>query len=98
IFSRDWSSDVCSSDLVAPGEFRVGRAYAPFLSETVEALDVAGSKSWRSWISNEGAPRKPRPADLGSLESVLRPYQKAGFEWFRRSEERRVGIEGECAG
>src|SRR5207247_11151103 len=76
--TRDWSSDVCSSDLISWRALR-GKA----------ATDPGG----------EIAPRR------GRLQKAHRrggPGQRPDIRWLRlrrvshRSEERRVGKEGEC--
>src|SRR5690606_40313442 len=93
-FSRDWSSDVCSSDLISrdlalikvkasEGESRV---HVMQLVEVYRAriVDVAPE----SLIVEATGPE----AKIDSLIDVLRPY--GVLELVRRSEERRVGRGG----
>src|SRR5690606_40353929 len=93
-FSRDWSSDVCSSDLAVRIASSI-EPLAPFATHDVEAverpeeavraadieidpLDVIGRKGLSRWRRRE---------------AVDRAVLVAG-----RSEERRVGKEGRSAG
>src|SRR5690606_40548037 len=79
-FSRDWSSDVCSSDLAAPraGTMVGGRAGPP---------DPAAERG--------GAPRAPSVRGLvdGDRDPRRRSAGRAGVP-LARSEERRVGKGG----
>src|SRR5690606_39927372 len=87
-FSRDWSSDVCSSDLPQSREFRTGPAFAGVHRE--RQIGVAKQLFAAMGIAREDAERRQ--------DWVLR-----GFRQFDapvciivtyRSEERRVGTEG----
>ena len=74
-----------------PGHFRVGSLYAPYVKGAMDALgDVveledADAPSWRETAAlrnrDEGA--RYEPVALGSLEEILRPYQKEGVYWMR---------------
>src|SRR5690606_40293822 len=88
-FSRDWSSDVCSSDLVAPD----GVGLAEFRAVVVEHL-----------LRHRGLPADPgdvlatggSTAAVGELARTLPPGGRVAVEepgYQRRSEERRVGKE-----
>src|SRR5690606_41125846 len=83
-FSRDWSSDVCSSDLFA---LRLSRQYAeeframPLADETVAELRRLASESLAEQERLE-------QADTLSFEEYLEQY------FAQRSEERRVGKGG----
>lgn len=62
-------------------QFRFSKAQAGFLAATVEGhpgWKLNAPDVWRSQVTgkNTGA-----PLVLGNLESVLRPYQKAGVTW-----------------
>src|SRR5207249_7414197 len=86
---RDWSSDVCSSDLIQEYEERIDRR--------ARELHAAGKLS-RLY---EDAPFNRRLAcicretmELYPEMDIMHHRGKAAFEFLRRSEERRVGQEG----
>src|SRR5690606_39624690 len=88
-FSRDWSSDVCSSDLLTRHAARIG---APVAVGTYGTGPGAGS--WRNALAvvdPEGRPEagydKRRLVPLVERDALLWPAL------FDRSEERRVGEE-----
>src|SRR5207249_8116142 len=91
---RDWSSDVCSSDLRAPRPFRRNRA---------EDQDDQISKPARRPCTNR-VPRSPREKEFQCLDSWERKedlnfrikIESANFYMAERSEERRVGKECRC--
>src|SRR5690606_39990723 len=91
-FSRDWSSDVCSSDLFRPGD-PCGRAYQK---------DVVEARSGRAEETKDleaDCLFCLRPPPVGLFRPRCRATSKpseAGIAWRRspRSEERRVGKEG----
>src|SRR5690606_40118279 len=83
-FSRDWSSDVCSSDL---GEIRM--AFPGPIASATSSDDVRGLGAVLYLLLTgrwalEGGPEGATPAPIGQDGSVVPP----------RSEERRVGKEG----
>jgi len=74
----------------APGFFRVGGIYAPYVKSAVEALDAIdlddeSAPLWRKSASSCNRDENARfeQVDLGPLESTLRPYQKQGVYWMR---------------
>src|SRR5690606_39760199 len=85
-FSRDWSSDVCSSDLFAGarrGSASTSDFSAQALRETVEA----------AWHIARYTAEDPA-AGLPEAELLARDYIDLGLHHPWRSEERRVGKEG----
>src|SRR5690606_39432428 len=91
-FSRDWSSDVCSSDLESSWADRAV-ADAPKVavempSSLREALTMMVSAHWSSSMAAAGA-EKAKIGRTAALASKIRE---------NRSEERRVGKEGRPAG
>src|SRR5690606_40973673 len=87
-FSRDWSSDVCSSDL---GVFVVvwgGKLLAAFAHERLREKPPSGGVSiFRRSVA-------PDPVLLERSLSLLRRFDWQGVamvEFKRRAEERRVG-------
>src|SRR5690606_39545505 len=76
-FSRDWSSDVCSSDLTS----------APHPSQPPASGSSRRSSSWFSACGGSTVPKPPRARpvkDTAATRALLLPS---------RSEERRVGKE-----
>src|SRR5690606_39838358 len=86
IFSRDWSSDVCSSDLPSlPPSPPSGRRRRDPCPASKPALPPAEQPQYRS---GEGAePPRRRDTDADRPASPVRENRT-------RSEERRVGKEG----
>src|SRR5690606_40152446 len=81
-FSRDWSSDVCSSDLSKkPKNMMRLHAWRPIGSATRKSKRIAKQDSGKHWVVN------CRPDDIYLLISQK---SKKGSQ---RSEERRVGKE-----
>src|SRR5690606_40358823 len=89
-FSRDWSSDVCSSDLGpgAPWQVRVGMGASRTLPEA-RTVEIAGLRLDATDV-DMGNPHAvaflPADVDLDGLDLSRRPA-------LDRSEERRVGKE-----
>src|SRR5690606_41008122 len=86
-FSRDWSSDVCSSDLL------------PRAKEHLESLDLVRQGWVIGGFDNEGGTGhttvfgpEQGPIDLGTAW----PGKERDVSWRERSEERRVGKERSC--
>src|SRR5690606_40334182 len=87
-FSRDWSSDVCSSDLVdlaAAWEGEAGRSALTGLAVVTDAASAAVA-----WIPADHLEDPAVAAALGRAE--VRGHDT------KRSEERRVGKEGGARG
>src|SRR5690606_41181358 len=87
-FSRDWSSDVCSSDLVilipGVGMFNTGKSWA--------MSKVSGALYHRAIAVMRGSTALGNFVSLSENESFHVEY------WPLRSEERRVGKERRCRG
>src|SRR5690606_40198627 len=87
-FSRDWSSDVCSSDL--EGEFRSVKRITNWAAKNgclgkVEILGFVDGSTSLDWIESAGG-KVLNLLTKGSLRHVTSQLRK-------RSEERRVGKE-----
>src|SRR5207302_7627709 len=90
-FSRDWSSDVCSSDLKAWNDLKRGG----FLNAlTDEKRKESREMSHR--LTRKGMPRMP--SDDLEFDEGLTPAADEWAEFRDRSEERRVGKGGRCRG
>src|SRR3546814_20420414 len=87
----DWSSDVCSSDLVTPVDYRQGGPRSPF---RVHATDRAGNYLSLVYFNSPGWAKKqlkigePRVVS-GRMELYGQELQIVHPDY--RSEERRVG-------
>src|SRR5690606_40345773 len=82
-FSRDWSSDVCSSDLFK----------APSIAQSDPTYVEIACRGYCVTIGNENL--KPETATSYELGALYQDEQlQAGVMFFQRSEERRVGKEG----
>src|SRR5690606_39577815 len=89
-FSRDWSSDVCSSDLMILDE---AQAIKNHLTQTAKATRQIQAKQ-RFALS--GTPIENRLEELWSIFQTISPGflgPKKEFIQYPRSEERRVGKE-----
>src|SRR5207253_5662031 len=95
---RDWSSDVCSSDLAMfNGELRKG---AQLLSEALEAMLGRSDRLSTALLSGFLAITYSRLGEFAAAEKTLersRPIADQGDE-IARSEERRGGEEGGVRG
>src|SRR5207302_6322680 len=80
-FSRDWSSDVCSSDLLNRGHFYLKRGGGLW----GELIDLEGKPLWP-----DGEFQTALPAAMGRALASLNVRGAVGL---KRSEERRVGKE-----
>src|SRR5690606_39895196 len=84
-FSRDWSSDVCSSDLMGLGYHRESekRLHQVTVDNNGEAPVVSSAGALVDGLHAMGAKKV----------SILTPYMKPLTQLVVRSEERRVGNE-----
>src|SRR5207248_7340242 len=91
----DWSSDVCSSDLLPEGELAAARAELQFLW-SVHARITEGSGG----VGQTARPTSLRPAPGRPAFRLARrgPAAASGRTDASRSEERRVGEEWDCEG
>ncbi len=88
---RDVFADCASSQGgAAAGHFRVGGIYAPYVRAALQALDAVdlddtAAPNWRKTAEarNRDENAKFEQVPLGTLENVLRPYQKQGVYWMR---------------
>ncbi|MBV8142290.1 MAG: DEAD/DEAH box helicase, partial [Verrucomicrobia bacterium] len=76
----------CDPAQLRPGIYRIERSQAAYVDATFADLPGASIQStpeWDNWTRTQRQliPLKPEP--LGSLEGILRPYQKDGVYWLR---------------
>src|SRR5690606_39381174 len=82
-FSRDWSSDVCSSDLEEGGRAGPPRRPAPLRAQ---GGDVA--------VGHVEPDHARTGVDAGATKAALQQQPAVGVVPLARAEERRVGEEG----
>jgi superfamily II DNA or RNA helicase len=64
--------------------YRINNTHAAFVESTIReqaGWNMQAPPSWRSGAPGQSGAARPAPLALGALDSVLRPYQKAGVEW-----------------
>ena len=67
---------------VRPGTYRINRAQAGYVDAAIsQHAQISGASDWQTWTRAQRRLEKPKPISLGSLEDVLRPYQKEGVYW-----------------
>jgi superfamily II DNA or RNA helicase len=76
----------CDPAQARPGTYRIGRSQAAYVDAAFGELSGASIQSTREWenwtrAQRQLVPLEPEP--LGSLEGILRPYQKEGVYWMR---------------
>src|SRR5207249_9640341 len=89
---RDWSSDVCSSDLWS-STLKLTQTYSPSLLNETSFL-FSGNTIHLSPVKGAGLTSFSQPS--GWIATSFFPV--ANNREARRSEERRVGKEGRCRG
>jgi len=75
----------CDPQQAVPGVFRVDAAQAAYLQHSAVDLGLPSADQLRP--AEEGHPE----LHLGSLEPVLRPYQREGVKWLWKLAEMRMG-------
>jgi superfamily II DNA or RNA helicase len=74
----------CDPRQPRPGAYRIDRAHAGYLAGALgEGASIEGGPEWRDWTRLQLEPDAISPVALGSLEEILRPYQKHGVYWMR---------------
>jgi superfamily II DNA or RNA helicase len=76
----------CDPAQSRPGTYRIERSQAAYVDAAFGELAGAAIQSTREWenwtrAQRQLVPLEPEP--LGSLEGILRPYQKEGVYWLR---------------
>src|SRR5690606_39329722 len=92
-FSRDWSSDVCSSDLIDDVMTAIKNASGPTFQAMIAASDGASQTLTNQWkIAKDNIVVALSEQLLPIIDSLTPAMRKFG-EVAPRSEERRVGKE-----
>jgi superfamily II DNA or RNA helicase len=76
----------CDPGQSRPGTYRIGRSQAAYVDAAFGDLAGAAIQSTQEWDNWTRAQRQLVPFEtepLGSLEGILRPYQKEGVFWLR---------------
>ena len=83
----------CYPTQTQPGRYRISRAQAGFIDGAARDLGatVGATQEWRQWTESQQQLKPLQTLPLGSLESVLRPYQKEGVYWLHFLAENRLG-------
>jgi superfamily II DNA or RNA helicase len=76
----------CDPAQSRPGTYRIGRSQAAYVDAAFGELpgaSIQSTREWENWTraQRQLVPLEPEP--LGSLEGILRPYQKEGVYWLR---------------
>ena len=89
---RDIIQD-CYPTQLQPGRYRISRAQAGFIDGAARDLGatIGATTEWRQWTESQQQLKPLQSLPLGSLESVLRPYQKEGVYWLHFLAENRLG-------
>src|SRR5206468_9173741 len=93
---RDWSSDVCSSDLIDIDLTTVPTAIFALSNEAGRILSTIPQENRPALETIRGTGIVPAVGADGSGALIL--HLEGGGELTIRSEERRVGKEGRCRG
>jgi superfamily II DNA or RNA helicase len=89
---RDIIQD-CYPTQLQPGRYRISRAQAGFIDGAARDLGatIGATTEWRQWTESQQQLKPLQSLPLGSLETVLRPYQKEGVYWLHFLAENRLG-------
>ena len=83
----------CYPTQFQPGRYRISRAQAGFIDGAARDLGatIGATTEWRQWTESQQQLKPLQTQPLGSLETVLRPYQKEGVYWLHFLAENRLG-------
>jgi superfamily II DNA or RNA helicase len=89
---RDIIQD-CYPTQLQPSRYRVSRAQAGFIDGAARDLGatIGATSEWRQWTEAQQQLKPLQSLPLGSLETVLRPYQKEGVYWLNFLAVNRLG-------
>jgi superfamily II DNA or RNA helicase len=76
----------CDPSQSRAGCYRIRRSQAAYVDAAFEELtgaSIESTQDWRDWTRAQRQIVPPEPEPLGSLETILRPYQKEGVFWMR---------------
>ncbi len=83
----------CDPKQTQPGRYRIARSQAGFLDAAAAdaGARVVGDHGWQDWTTAQKQLKPLAPVALGSLEEVLRPYQKEGVYWLHFLHQNQLG-------
>jgi superfamily II DNA or RNA helicase len=83
----------CYPTQLQPGRYRISRAQAAFIDGAARDLGatIGATTEWRQWTESQQQLKPLQTLPLGSLETILRPYQKEGVYWLHFLAENRLG-------
>jgi superfamily II DNA or RNA helicase len=83
----------CDPKQTQPGRYRIARSQAGFLNAAARAAgaQVMGDHAWQDWTKSQEQLKPLTPVSLGSLEEILRPYQKEGVYWLHFLHQNQLG-------
>jgi superfamily II DNA or RNA helicase len=76
----------CDPAQLSPGTYRIKRSQAAYVDAAFGDLagaSIQGTREWDDWTRAQRQLVPLEPEHLGSLEGILRPYQKEGVYWLR---------------
>ncbi len=76
----------CEPGQPRPGTYRIKKNQAAYLDSVFEELrgaTIHRNAGWRNWTRSQRQLVPFELEQLGSLEGILRPYQKEGVSWLR---------------
>ena len=79
----------CDPQQRQPGLYRIARPHAAYLESLAaeQGAAVQSDSRWRAWTDTRKKIGDLPQVPLGSLESILRPYQKQGVNWLASLQE-----------
>jgi superfamily II DNA or RNA helicase len=83
----------CTPEQRQPGRYRISNRQAGFVQAFAEenGTPLDAPPHWRQWASASRRAAGLKPIPLGTLEEVLRPYQKHGVYWMHFLAENGLG-------
>jgi superfamily II DNA or RNA helicase len=83
----------CDPKQTKPGQYRIARSQAGFLDAAAReaGAQMVGDHGWQAWTAAQKQLKPLTPVSLGSLEEILRPYQKEGVYWLHFLHQNQLG-------
>ena len=83
----------CDPKQTQPGRYRIARSQAGFLDAAVReaGAQMVGDRGWQDWTAAQRQLKPLTAVSLGSLDAILRPYQKEGVYWLHFLQQNRLG-------
>lgn len=83
----------CDPKQTQPGRYRIARSQAGFLDAAAReaGAQIVGGHGWQDWTAAQKQLKPLTPVSLGSLDEILRPYQKEGVYWLHFLHQNELG-------